>query len=112
MVDSIATALEEDRLAEPATIDEAIAQLRGVRRRLFGGHRTSGSARERIRRYLENNAGRPVAGEELAEIAGISEWARRVRELREEGYVIEETGGNYLLVSSGDSDPPAPDRRH
>lgn len=43
------------------------------------------SARARILEYLKLNVGRPVTGEELMIVAGISEYARRVRELRVEG---------------------------
>lgn len=46
------------------------------------------SARLRILRYLTVNRRRAVAGPELALISGISEYARRVRELREEGLQI------------------------
>ncbi len=47
------------------------------------------SARERILAYLKANVRTPVAGDELAMVAGISERARRVRELRSElGYAI------------------------
>lgn len=47
------------------------------------------NARERIRVYLVENVGEIVAGDELAVVSGISEYARRVRELRvEQGYRI------------------------
>jgi 5-methylcytosine-specific restriction endonuclease McrA len=69
-------------------------------------------ARERIRLYFVEYKGVPIAGVELEVVGGISEYARRVRELRvEEGYQIAtgaspdpETGidlspDQYLLVT-------------
>jgi biotin operon repressor len=54
---------------------------------------------------LEERVGEVVYGEELAAVAGISEWARRVRELREEGLAIEELGGSrYRLAALPDND--------
>jgi hypothetical protein len=42
------------------------------------------SARDSIRAFLLKNLGRVIAGEELRNVSGgISEWARRVRELRD-----------------------------
>jgi len=41
-------------------------------------------ATHRIRAFLESNVGRVITSEEIRIIAGISEWARRVRELRDE----------------------------
>jgi len=64
----------------------------------------SGS-KARIRTFLLQNIGRLIEGEELREVAGTSEWARRVRELRDdEGFRIlthrdraELKPGQYLL---------------
>ncbi len=41
-------------------------------------------ARKRLRAFFEKNIGRVVTTDQLRDIAGISEWARRVRELRDE----------------------------
>ena len=49
---------------------------------------STGSARGRIRQYLVAHAGQVIDGTELAVIGGISEYARRIRELREEGLTI------------------------
>jgi len=49
---------------------------------------TARSARDRIRQYLIAHSGLVIDGTELAVVAGISEYARRVRELREEGLKI------------------------
>jgi hypothetical protein len=43
------------------------------------------SAHDRILRYLRLRVGKVVTKDELEGVAGISEWARRVRELREDG---------------------------
>ncbi len=65
-------------------------------------------AKSKILAYLLARTGRVVSGEELAEVSGIQEWPRRVRELRvEDGYAITEVGtGSYRL----ESDQPDFDR--
>lgn len=52
--------------------------------------KSGGGARSRLRTYFLANLGRSIDSSELRPVAGgISEWARRVRELRtEEGYQI------------------------
>ncbi len=64
------------------------------------------SARERIKNLFLNNIGKTVTKEQISIEADISEWARRVRELRDEfGYEIkshkempgELKPGEYLL---------------
>jgi hypothetical protein len=53
------------------------------------GKRTGIASRRRLREHFLANVGRIMDSNELREIAGISEWARRVRELRgQEGYRI------------------------
>jgi hypothetical protein len=92
-------------MADRETLDEFIAELRGVQTGLFGPQpksRRGAGAKSRIRSYLLARVGQEVAGEEIAEISGIQEWARRVRELRvQEGYEISELGSStYRLESS------------
>lgn len=41
-------------------------------------------ARTKLRAYFEDNVGVVITSDQLREVAGISEWARRVRELRDE----------------------------
>ncbi|MEU8143020.1 hypothetical protein [Nonomuraea sp. NPDC048901] len=49
-----------------------------------------GGAQQRLLRFLLRHVGQVVSGPELAGVAGIAEWARRVRELRvEHGWPIE-----------------------
>lgn len=63
-------------------------------------------ARSKLRAYFLSNLGEIISSNQLQKIAGISEWARRVRELRsEEGYKIlthndrsDLKPGQYLLV--------------
>lgn len=71
--------------------------------------KTGGGSRTKLRTYFLANLGRVMDSNELREIAGgISEWARRVRELRtEEGYLIlthndraDLKPGQYLLESA------------
>ncbi|MDQ6664642.1 MAG: HNH endonuclease [Acidobacteriota bacterium] len=65
-------------------------------------------SREKLRAYFLANLGRVVDSDELRQIAGTSEWARRVRELRaEEGYEIlfhndrsDLKIGQYLLLNA------------
>lgn len=71
--------------------------------------RQSNGARAKLRRHFLANLGRVMDSEELRDVAGgISEWARRVRELRtEEGYQIlthndrsDLKPGQYLLLDA------------
>lgn len=66
-------------------------------------------ARDQLRDYFLSNLGRVLESDELREAAGgISEWARRIRELRnEEGFQIlthndrsELKPGQYLLLTA------------
>lgn len=65
------------------------------------------SARDRLREFFQRNVGRVVTADELASAARIHEWARRVRELRDdEGMQIlshndraDLRPGEYVLVS-------------
>lgn len=65
------------------------------------------AAKDRIRAFLEANVGKIVTTQEIREVAGISEYARRIRELRdEEGMQIRShvdrhdlKPGEYVLVS-------------
>jgi len=71
--------------------------------------RASKGARSLLRQHFLANLGRVLDSEELRDVAGgISEWARRVRELRtEEGYPIlthndrsDLRPGQYLLLTA------------
>ena len=64
------------------------------------------SARAKILEFFLKNVGKVVNDKQLREVAGISEWARRVRELRAEGYQIYShhdraklKPGEYILES-------------
>jgi len=65
------------------------------------------SARDRIRTFLEENVGKVVNTQEIRKVAGISEYARRIRELRDqEGMQIKShidrgdlKPGEYILES-------------
>jgi len=51
--------------------------------------RSGKGSRDRLRAHFLANIGRVMNSDELRSVAGISEWARRIRELRnEEGYLI------------------------
>jgi len=65
------------------------------------------AARDKLRAYFERHVGKILYKDELAEVAGISEWARRIRELRDdEGMQILTHNdrdslrpGEYILIS-------------
>ena len=59
-----------------------------------------GGSREKILKYLQENVGKVVTGEELSYVAKSSEWARRTRELRtEDGWPISTNmSGNPSLA--------------
>ncbi|MCH7945464.1 MAG: HNH endonuclease [Armatimonadetes bacterium] len=69
--------------------------------------RSGNSARDKLRTYFLNRIGQVLDADELRALAGISEWARRIRELRnEEGYHIlthadrsDLKPGQYVLAS-------------
>jgi hypothetical protein len=79
-------------------IDEIVASLRRAQSEWFGSRKRAGrgdGAKSKILAYLMARSGEVVSGEELAEISGIREWPRRIRELRvEDGYEISELGGS------------------
>lgn len=85
-------------------LDDIIAELRGVQIRLYGPKpkgRRGGGGKALILNYLLARVGQEVAGEELAEVSGIQEWARRVRELRvQDGYEISELGASTYRLES------------
>lgn len=77
------------------------------------------SARKRILELFKSNIGNVVTKEQISEAANISEWARRVRELRDElGYEIKShkdlpsklKPGEYILASLTPS-PKAKERK-
>lgn len=55
-------------------------------------------ARDKLREYFLRNVGKVLDSDQLRKVGGISEWARRVRELRDqEGYRIETNNDSHLL---------------
>lgn len=60
------------------------------------------NARDRIRYYLRKYQGYVIKGDELMVVAGISEYARRIRELRvEEGWPIISGQAARLMLEDG-----------
>lgn len=65
------------------------------------------AAKDRIRAFFEENVGKVVTTRQIQEVAGISEYARRIRELRdEEGMQIRShvdrhdlKPGEYILIN-------------
>ncbi|MFC7230513.1 HNH endonuclease [Saliphagus sp. GCM10025308] len=91
---------------------EALDELEDVEKDMYAAIFDETSGKGRIREYLRDKIGEPVKSDRLARISGISEYARRVRELRnEEGFVIDSTrtraelGQNdYFMVEVQDVD--------
>jgi len=91
---------------------QAVTEFESRETELYAALFEETSGKGRIREYLTNKIGEPVKSEMLARISGISEYARRVRELRnEEGFVIDSTrtrselGQNdYFVVEVRDVD--------
>ena len=76
---------------------------------MTGTKKSKGGSRAKLRAHFLANIGRVMNSDELREVSGgISEWARRVRELRtEEGYLIlthndraDLKPGEYILESA------------
>jgi hypothetical protein len=91
--------------ADRTEIEKAVTDLRTILRTRFQPRvraRRGEGARTIIRSYLLDRVGQDVDGEELAEVSGIQEWARRLRELRvEEGYnIVEVRSSVYRLLDS------------
>jgi 5-methylcytosine-specific restriction endonuclease McrA len=89
-------------------LDQTVAEIVGAQRRHFGPRpraRRGEGGRHKLLAYLRKRVGQVVYGEELAAIAGIGEWARRIRELRDEyGYEITELGGSAYRLESAEPD--------
>lgn len=91
---------------------EAVSEFENHETELYAAIFDETSGKGRIREYLKDKVGEPVRSERLARISGISQYARRVRELRnEEGFVIDSTrtreqlGQNdYFVVEIRDVD--------
>jgi hypothetical protein len=107
-VEHISAVIASGQDVDPDTLDRAVAQLKGPRVHAYGRSRAAGAAIERIRRYLLENASEITPGEEIAEVAGISEWARRLRELRAEGLQISQPASGCTDSSSCPTDARLP----
>lgn len=91
---------------------EAVEDFENHKTELYTAIFDETSGKGRIREYLKDKVGEAVRSEMLARISGINQYARRVRELRnEEGFVIdstrtrEELGQNdYFVVEIRDVD--------
>lgn len=86
-------------------VAEAVAEARGAVVRAFGPKpkaKAGEGGKWKMLERLKGDLGRPIHREELAAIAEIDEWARRVRELRvEHGFDVEYLGDDlYVLWSA------------
>lgn len=66
---------------------------------MLASPQTSMSAKESILQLLLSRLGSDIPREEIIRAAASSEWARRLRELRDSGYQIERTNTGYKLTS-------------
>jgi hypothetical protein len=90
-----------------AELGKCQAEVRESFATLAGNLGLPSNARDRVRRYLQLRVGQVVDKEELSGVSGIYEWARRLRELRdEEGWLISSNEdrpdlkpGQYVLES-------------
>ena len=99
----------EDELKSPNLRDKVLALVPAHRLLCNLGvslipKKLAGAARDRIIYYFQKYPGRPVSGSELMVVAGISEWARRIRELRTQfGWSIVNGGTAKEIIEAGDS---------
>lgn len=107
-LEKLADAFEASKPTDRETLDEVVAELRGIQVGRFGPANRAArgqGAKSRILTYLLARTGQVVHGEELAEVSGIHEWARRVRELRvEDGYAITKVGSSAYRLESDQPD--------
>jgi HNH endonuclease len=63
------------------------------------------AAGERLLAYLRLHVGQPVGSDELAGVAGISAWQRRIRELRvEKGWPVRQIRGSQYQLDADETD--------
>ncbi len=97
----LAEKLERYGELDPSALNLAVAQLAAVKPYVSARAEEPGpkiSGKKRLKRYFESRVGEVVTGQELAAASGVLAWARRVRELREEGMVIDELGGSRYVL--------------
>jgi hypothetical protein len=85
-----------------AEVAKAVAEARGAVVRAFGPKpkaKAGEGGKWKMLERLKADLGRPIHREELAAVAEIDEWARRVRELRvEDGFDIEYLGDDLYVL--------------
>jgi HNH endonuclease len=89
-------------------LTEIRAAIAGAERVLFGRRpraRRGEGGKWKMLRHLQQRVGEDVPGEELAVIADIDDWARRLRELRvEHGYDIREVDDSVYRLEEAEPD--------
>lgn len=101
---SVNTVKESLEGVEPGEIDrdnweeelgdflDAIEDLEDIEPKVYEEIYDERSGKGRIRKYLRDNVGNTVTSERIARVSGIKQYARRIRELRnEEGFIIDST---------------------
>lgn len=100
-LDALADKLQKYGRLDPSAINLALAQLAAIKPYVADEPEERGptlSGKNRLKRYFEQHVGEVVTGQELAAVSGVLAWARRVRELREEGMSIDELGGSRYVL--------------
>lgn len=98
VIESILEELEEEHLQSgewPPELDaflQNVLEFKAAEKDLYEAALGESSGKGRIKEYLSQHQGEVVTSEELSRVSGIKEFARRVRELRNErGFVIDST---------------------
>jgi len=97
----LARKLEKHGRLDPSAVNLALAQLAAIKPYVADEPEERGptlSGKNRLKRHFEQHVGEVVTGHELAAVSGVLAWARRVRELREEGMSIDELGGSRYVL--------------
>jgi hypothetical protein len=87
LLEELATSLESSSLRpQILRLVEIQELLRETARELGAAHRPDArSGKARLKAYLKAHPGARLGGSELAMISGVSQYARRIRELRVDG---------------------------
>ncbi len=92
-----------DVRAQVLALIPAFKTLRRIGTNVVGGGETIAGARDRILAYLKMHVGQPIDSDELMVVSGISEFARRIRELRVEfGWPIISGVSVKEMIDGGD----------
>lgn len=112
ILDTIDSSDFSNQEKELTSLISEMTKINSLERELYEEVFDSESAKERIATFLQMNKHQPVKTETISRIAGIKDYTRRIRELRnEEGFIIATSRTNaelardeYVLVEVRDVD--------